>query len=342
MPEMLYTCEACGTAFRLSHRFQVFRDGDRTRYFCCEPCRKKTVQGLPTAVCEHCGREFAREFAYQELAHAGVLHRVCSVACRREVETALAPAPARVARVCVANQKGGTGKTTTASHLACGAAARGLPTLLIDADPQGSLTELLQAEGEPGLADVLDGRAELLATARHAGDRLHFLPAGRGLQQAAWSTGLDASKVRAALASLDAFRLVVIDPSPAMCPLTEAMLVFAGSVLVPVSCDYLALHGVRQLAGTLADLRDRLGRPVTLLGVVPTFFDGRTRASRAVVDILDRHFPGKVLPAVRASADIRETAVTRRAVFESSPSGRGAADYTALVDAVLARIEGPG
>ena len=90
------------------------------------------------------------------------------------------------------------------------------------------------------------------------------------------------------------------------------------------------------------DLRDRLGHPVTLLGVVPTFFDGRTRASRAVVDILERHFPGKVLPAVRASADIRETAVTRRTVFESSPSGRGAADYTALVDAVLSRIDVKG
>ncbi|HOI11999.1 MAG TPA: hypothetical protein PK313_16070, partial [Myxococcota bacterium] len=94
----------------------------------------------------------------------------------------------------------------------------------------------------------------------------------------------------------------------------------------------------RQLSDTMSALRDRVGRVVELVGVVPTFFDGRTRASRAVLDILERHFPGRVLSPIRASADVRETGMTRRPVFEGAPSGRGAHDYHVLVDEVSLRL----
>jgi chromosome partitioning protein len=338
MPDILYPCEVCATRFPLTKRFQVFRDGERVRYFCSETCRAAAVSQAPVATCEACGRPFAMQYAYQALPHEGVVRKVCSMDCRRALTDRLSPPKLATVRLCVANQKGGTGKTTTAFHLAAGLAARGMPVLLVDADPQGSLTDLFQAADGPGLADVLRGDAGLLQSARRLGDALHLLPAGRDLLSFTTDRGVDAALLRTRLSPLDGFRVVVVDPSPALSPLTEATLAFAGAVLVPVSCDYLAIHGVRQLSDTMSALRDRVGRVVELVGVVPTFFDGRTRASRAVLDILERHFPGRVLSPIRASADVRETGMTRRPVFEGAPSGRGAHDYHVLVDEVSLRL----
>jgi chromosome partitioning protein len=338
MAEVLYTCEICGTSFNLAKRIQIHRDGERVRYFCSEPCRKSALTNAPTCQCEKCGRSFALEFAYQELAHEGGIRKVCSMECRQALMADLSPRRLPTVRFCVANQKGGTGKTTTAFHLAVGFAGRGVPTLLIDADPQGSLTDMFESAGAPGLAEVLQGKASLMESARRLRDNLHFLPTGRDLVTLGLDRSLDANLLKKRLSPMDDFRVVILDPSPASSPLTEAALAFSGGVLVPVSCDYLAIHGVRQLSQTLAGLRERLGRVVTLIGVVPTFFDGRTRATRAVMEVLERHFPGKVLPPIRASADVRETGASNRPVFEASPSGRGAADYRVLLDAVAARI----
>lgn len=338
MADILYECEVCAARFPLSKRYQVFRDGERTRYFCSEACRAAAVTQAPLVPCESCGQSFAMQYAFQVLPHEGQVHKVCSMACRRALTERLSPRQATTVRLCVANQKGGTGKTTTAFHLAAGFAARGLPVLLVDADPQGSLTDLYQAGGQPGLADVLRGGTTLLEAARSLGDHLHLLPAGRDLVGLAMDRSLDVGVLRDRLAPLGDFRVVVLDPSPAQSPLTEAVLAFAGAVLVPVSCDYLALHGVRQLSDTLAALRDRMGRVVELVGVVPTFFDGRTRASRAVIEILGRHFPGQILSPIRASADVRETGASQRPVFEATPSGRGARDYRILIDEVAVRL----
>lgn len=338
MPDILYTCEVCSTRFPLTKRFQVFRDGERVRYFCSEACREAAVTQAPRVNCEVCGRPFALQYAYQALPHEGQSRRVCSMTCRRTLTERLSPAVLPTVRLCVANQKGGTGKTTTAFHLAAGLARQGLPVLLVDADPQASLTRLFEVAEGPGLAEVLRGDETLLASARRLSDHLHLLPAGQGLVDLSMDRSLDAGVLRTRLAPLTDFRAVIIDPSPASSPLTEATLAFAGAVLVPVSCDYLAIHGVRQLSDTLAALQDRLGRAVALVGVVPTFFDGRTRASRAVIDILERHFPGRLLSPIRASADVRDTGISGRTVFERSVSGRGSHDYRVLVAEVGRRL----
>ncbi len=338
MADILYQCEVCSTRFPLTKRFQVFRDGDRVRYFCSETCRTAAVTQAPVEICEACGSSFAMQYAYQTLPYEGQVRKVCSMACRRALAERLSPVVLPTARLCIANQKGGTGKTTTAFHLAAGLARQGLPVLLVDADPQGSLSDLFQAAEGPGLAEVLRGDTSLLESARPLKDNLYLLPAGQGLVDLAMDRSVDVGVLRARLSPLGDFRVVLMDPSPALSPLTEATLAFAGAVLVPVSCDYLAIHGVRQLSDTLSALRERMGRVVELIGVVPTFFDGRTRASRAVLDILERHFPGKVMSPIRASADVRDTGISGRTVFEKSTSGRGAYDYRVLVDDVGKRL----
>ncbi len=339
MADILYECEVCKTKFPLTKRFQVYRDGDKTRFFCSETCRTSAVKQAKILECEICGKRFAQEYAYQSLPFEGVEHNVCSIPCRTALTERLAPPVYQAARVCIANQKGGTGKTTTAFHLAAGFAAKGIPVLLVDADPQGSLTELFKVNSELGLAEVLRGQATLLTSVQLLRENLFLLPVGKNLNELTYNKSLSGPLVRKQFGSIADYRLVIIDVSPAQSPLTEAMLAFAGAVLVPVSCDYLAIHGVSQLSDTLRSLRDNSGRLVELLGLIPTFFDGRTRASRNVINILNRQYPNLVLSPIRASADIRETGQSTRTVFEANPSGRGAHDYRTLLNEVGKRLK---
>lgn len=331
---MKYICEVCGTSFSLTHRFQVFRDADKVRYFCSEACRKQAVSNIPIAVCEICKKSFPFEFAYQQINRDGKIYKVCSFECRRVIEEMLAPSVVQATKMCIAAQKGGTGKTTTAFHLAYGFARKGYPTLLIDADPQGSLTSLFKAMGEPGLIDILSGKS-LLEVAKQINDKLTFIPCGNEQEV---GSKYDVEQLRNHLGALTDFRIVIFDVSPAMTSLTEAVLIFCGTCLIPVSCDYLSVLGVKQLSSSLNNIRSRIGKVINLLGVIPTFYDHRTRASRTVMGLLESYFPGKILPPIRVSADIKETGGVCKPVFEYLPKSRGASDYNVLVDAVEERL----
>jgi len=111
--------------------------------------------------------------------------------------------------------------------------------------------------------------------------------------------------------------------------------VFAKEVLVPVSCDYLALVGVKQILRTLKHVNDVLLHPVEVLGVLPTFYDARNKISRQSVDALESYFKGRVLPPIRVNARLKEAPSYKKTIFEYAPDSHGAEDYTRVVNWML-------
>ena len=132
------------------------------------------------------------------------------------------------------------------------------------------------------------------------------------------------------------YRYVILDCGPSLSLLNQNALTYADEVLIPVSCDYLALVGVKQVLRTIKDVERHLGHAVRVSAVLPTFYDGRTRLAREVFETLQGHFKQKCLEPIRMNTKLAEAPSHRKSIFEYAPQSHGAADYNRVVDWLLA------
>ena len=116
-------------------------------------------------------------------------------------------------------------------------------------------------------------------------------------------------------------------------------LTYADHILIPVSCDYLSLVGVKQILRTLKKVNELLLHPVSILGVVPTFYDVRTRISVEAVNTLKSYFKDRVLPPIRVNTRLKEAPSHKKTIFEYAPDSRGSKDYRQLVKRVISLCE---
>ena len=196
----------------------------------------------------------------------------------------------------IANMKGGSAKTTTCLNLAAGLAATGRRVLVIDADPQASLSRaVLPDHAGPTLADVLGGatpgRLTLDKITQHTAAGFDLAPAGLELAgtelQLTGRLGRE-SVLRRAVAALpqDAYQVCVIDCPPSLGLLTVAALVASDGVIIPSRPEALDLRAVEMFLQALGTIRAELAPGLDLLGVVLTQYDRRTRLHAAAADML--------------------------------------------------------
>jgi chromosome partitioning protein len=249
--------------------------------------------------------------------------------------------------VCVANQKGGVGKTTTTVSVAAALAEIGARVLVVDLDPQGNATTglgLRAEEGDPSTYAVLvDGMAVDEAVLTTDVEGLDVLPSSLDLAGAevelvpAFSREL---RLRKALDTVrSAYDVVFVDCPPSLGLLTINALVAADQVLVPIQCEYYALEGLGQLMRTVKLVGDNLNRELELGGVVLTMYDGRTNLSQQVVDEVKDYFGdrayGTIIPrTVRLS----EAPSFGQPITVFDPSSRGARAYDRLAREMAERL----
>jgi chromosome partitioning protein len=245
----------------------------------------------------------------------------------------------------IANQKGGVGKTTTAVNVAACIAEAGIPTLLVDVDPQGNATVGLGASREegPGLYDVLAGDLPAADAVRPtAVEGLSLLSSTPDLAGATMELPrLPGSerRLRDALAPLrDAYEFVILDCPPSLGPLTVNALVAADRVIVPVQTEYFALEGLAGLLDTLQLIQRELNPRLAVAGMLLTMHDGRTRLARDVEREVREHFPTLVFDTViPRNVRIGEAPSFGRPVIHHDPHSSGAEAYFSLAQEVAAR-----
>ncbi|MBX3272505.1 MAG: ParA family protein [Sandaracinaceae bacterium] len=246
-------------------------------------------------------------------------------------------------RIAVFNHKGGTGKTTTAVNLAAGLAERGMRVLLVDADGQGNVGASLGIRGERTLYHVLVQGLSSEECAVPVRSGLDVLTSNEMLAAAELYLAERPNRDRILRERLGGrttgYDVVVLDCAPALSLMNQNALVYADSVLVPVSCDYLSLIGVRQVLRTLKSVHALLKHDVRLLGVLPTFFDVRNNIAREALGALTEHFGDRCLSPIRVNTRLREAPSAKKTIFEYAPTSHGALDYTALVDRIV-RLRG--
>ncbi|GGD27169.1 chromosome partitioning protein [Nocardioides daphniae] len=253
--------------------------------------------------------------------------------------------PARVVAMC--NQKGGVGKTTTTINLGASLAEFGRKVLLVDFDPQGSLSvglglnphemdytiynllmqrdvefdEVVVPSGVPGM-DLLPSNIDLSAAEVQL---VHEVAREQTLQ-------------RVLAPVLDRYDVILIDCQPSLGLLTVNALTASDGVLIPLECEYFALRGVALLKTTIDKVQERLNPKLEVDGVLGTMFDGRTLHSREVMERLVQAWGDKVFHTViRRTVKFSDSTVAGEPITTYASTSPGADSYRQLAKEVLAR-----
>jgi chromosome partitioning protein len=220
--------------------------------------------------------------------------------------------------ICITNQKGGVGKTTTTVNLASCMAAIEKKTLLVDMDPQGNSTSgvgLDKNECDPNIYNVLMGDADILGAIRPTElKKLFCVPSNSqltGAEVELVSMEERETRLKKALSSIEKdFDFILIDCPPSLGFLTLNALVAAHSVLIPVQSEYYALEGLSSLMETVDRIRESLNPKLEIEGALLTMHDARTRLSSQVSEEVRKFFGEKVY----------NTVIPRNVQLSESPS----------------------
>ncbi|MBU2037475.1 AAA family ATPase [Patescibacteria group bacterium] len=244
----------------------------------------------------------------------------------------------------VVNQKGGTGKTTTATNLAAFLAALGKYILVVDLDPQANATSGLGFEPEAldknlyhSLIDDLYPEDVIRKTNLFGYD---LIPSGGDLAGAAIElVNLPEREFR--LYNLlhrvrTNYDYIIIDCPPSLGLLTINGLTAADEIIVPVQCEYYALEGLGQLLKTVNLIQDNLGRDLRIKGALLTMHDKRNKLSRQVVKEIRLHFPGYVFEAeIPRCVRLAEAPSFGKTIFQYEPASPGGNAYRQLAEEII-------
>ena len=253
---------------------------------------------------------------------------------------------------CIANQKGGVGKTTTTVNLAAGLAKGGQRVLMVDLDPQGNATMGSGVDKRQLAHSIYDVLLESssVAQARVRSDKLDA--AGYGYDIVGANRELAGAEVelvelerrerrlKAALGEVAAqYDFILIDCPPSLSMLTLNGLCSAHGVIVPMQCEYFALEGLTDLVNTIKQVRANMNQELAVIGLLRVMFDPRITLQQQVSEQLKAHFGDKVFDTVvPRNVRLAEAPSYGLPGIVFDPGSKGALAYLAFAREMVARL----
>lgn len=256
----------------------------------------------------------------------------------------------------IVNQKGGVGKTVTVLNLASELATIGKRVLCIDMDPQSNLTQtlgtvdythasntlydLFSNAGEPPQTIAAISTISKIEGAAMCYSHLNLAGVDLYLREAYFQP---ATVLRNAIDQVtrDENDYILIDCPPALSLLTVNALIASDEIIIPIKTgDKYSLLGIAQLQKVIKDVQRQINPNLKVLGVLPTFFDGRTVICKTMIQEMQTYFgPGLMFPVIHSNTDIQRAVAAGKSVDAWDSRTRGAKDYAQLAKEVIARAE---
>ena len=241
-------------------------------------------------------------------------------------------------KICVINQKGGVGKTTTAVNLAAGLSRNGRKVLLIDMDPQGNIADSLPTTTKYTLYDFLVGNCEYKDCVENLGKNLNVIRSNESLTKIGIYL---ANHPKPTLAfkkkflDITGYDYVVMDCAPSLGLLNQNVMVYSDEAIIPVSTNFLSLNGLAVMSEAIKEINRHYNHSINVSLIIPTMHDARNKSNKEMLKRLQKEYLGLVADPIRINSKLAEAPEHKKSIFAYDSKSRGAQDYSKLTQRIL-------
>ena len=241
-------------------------------------------------------------------------------------------------KICVINQKGGVGKTTTVLNLAIGLARKDKRVLVVDLDPQGNIGTCLCAASEKNIYHILVEDEDPQDCIVSVEDNLDIITSDSQLAKAELiMSGMPSREtvLKRKLEGMMGYDYILVDCAPSVNLLNQNALLYATEAFIPVSTDYLSVDALRKIEATIEELNSLFNHNLRISTVIPTMYDKRLKSNLSVLSDIKRGFSARVCKPITVNSKLKEAPKSGESIYDYAKSSRGAEDYNKLVEKVI-------
>lgn len=240
--------------------------------------------------------------------------------------------------ICIINQKGGVGKTTTAVNIASGLSRKDKKVLLVDMDPQGNIADSLTSNKDYSVLDFLMGKCSFNDCTTRLGKNLDLIHSTESLTK---FSALVSSQQDNTLLVTHKFRTItqydyiIFDCSPSLGLLNQNVMRFCKECLIPVRAEYLSKTGLGYMVQAVDEINKQFSHSLAVRYIVPTQFDKRVKSQVELLQSFEREFPELLTNPIRINSKLAQAPAAGKSIFSFDPTSRGAKDYGLLVEKIV-------
>ena len=241
--------------------------------------------------------------------------------------------------ICIINQKGGVGKTTTAINLAAGLSRNDKRVLLIDLDPQGNIDASLRLNADYDIYDAITGRQDILSCISNIAKNFDVITSKETLVKAEYYLATQQNSrmiLKDLLGKIKNYDFIIIDCPPSLGLLNQNALAFCKEAFIPVSTDFLGYDALKKMTDIVGDINKNYGSEIKISKIIPTLYDKRNKICKETLADMQNEFSELISYPIRANSKLKEAPKYGKSIFSYAENSPGAKDYGKLVEDVLA------